>query len=64
MNIVEESFDHSVFSANRERLLEHDAAAQFFGAVVMNSTRRPCPRFASEDAPVALVRIVCVQCTY
>src|ERR1700682_1688485 len=24
MNIVEESFDHSVFSANRERLLEHD----------------------------------------
>ena len=34
MNIVEESFDHSVFSANRERLLGHDVAAQFFSAVV------------------------------
>jgi len=34
MNIVEESFDHSTFSANRERLLAHDVAAQFFGAVV------------------------------
>jgi len=33
MNIVEESFDHSVFSANRERLLEPDVAAQFVGAV-------------------------------
>src|SRR5713226_4573878 len=33
MNIVEESFDHSTFSANRERLLEHDVAAQFLGAV-------------------------------
>src|SRR3954469_1541806 len=34
MNIVEESFDHSTFSANRERLMEHDVAAQFLGAVV------------------------------
>lgn len=34
MNIVEQSFDHSTFSANRERLLEHDVAAQFLGAVV------------------------------
>ncbi len=34
MNIVDESFDHSTFSANRERLLEHDVAAQFLGAVV------------------------------
>ena len=34
MNIVEESFDHSTFSANRERLLEHDVAAQFLGAIV------------------------------
>jgi transposase len=34
MNIVDESFDHSTFSVNRERLLEHDVAAQFLGAVV------------------------------
>jgi len=34
MNMVEESFDHSTFSANRERLLEHHVAAQFLGAVV------------------------------
>jgi transposase len=26
MNIIDESFDHSTFSANRERLLEHDVA--------------------------------------
>ena len=29
----EESFD-STFSKNRKRLLEHDVAARFFGAVV------------------------------
>src|SRR3989440_5645903 len=29
MNMVEESFDHSTFSLNRERLLEHDVAARF-----------------------------------
>lgn len=34
MSIVDESFDHSTFSANRERLLEHDVAAKFLGAVV------------------------------
>jgi len=34
MNIVDDSFDHSTFSVNRERLLEHDVAAQFLGAVV------------------------------
>jgi transposase len=34
MNIVDESFDHSTFSVNRERLLEHDVAAQFLGAIV------------------------------
>ncbi|HET7786188.1 MAG TPA: IS5 family transposase [Myxococcales bacterium] len=34
MSIVEESFDHSTFSVNRERLMEHDVAAQFLGAVV------------------------------
>jgi len=34
MDMVEESFDHSTFSLNRERLLKHDVAARFFAAVV------------------------------
>lgn len=34
MDMVGESFDHSTFSKNRERLLEHDVAGKFFTAVV------------------------------
>ena len=34
MDGVEESFDHSTFSRNRERLLEHEVAAKFLAAVV------------------------------
>src|SRR5262245_39288238 len=34
MNVDEPSFEHSVFSKNRERLLEHDVAGEFFQAVV------------------------------
>src|SRR5438105_6864026 len=34
MNMVEDSFDHSTFSLNRERLLKHDVAGQFFAAVI------------------------------
>jgi transposase len=34
MSMVEESFDHSTFSFNRVRLIEHDVARQFFAAVV------------------------------
>ena len=34
MDMVEESFDHSTFSQNRKRLLEHDVAAKFLGEVV------------------------------
>jgi transposase len=34
MNMVEESFDHSTFSLNRARLIEHDVARQFFASVV------------------------------
>ena len=34
MNMDEASFDHSVFSKNRDRLLEHDVAGKFFAAVV------------------------------
>ena len=34
MDMVEESFDHSTFSQNRKRLLEHDVAANFLGEVV------------------------------
>ena len=34
MEMDEPSPDHSTFSANRERLLEHEVAGRFFGAVV------------------------------
>jgi transposase len=34
MNLEEPSFDHSTFSQNRDRLLEHDVAGQFFRGVV------------------------------
>ena len=34
MDMVEESFEHSTFSKNRERLLRHETAAQFFETVV------------------------------
>ena len=34
MNMDEASFEHSVFSKNRDRLIEHEVAAKVFGAVV------------------------------
>jgi transposase len=34
MDMVEEGFDATTFTKNRERLLEHDAAGEFFRAVV------------------------------
>ena len=34
MDAAEPSFDHSIFSRNRERLLEHDVAREFFTRVV------------------------------
>src|SRR3989338_6043933 len=34
MDIIEESFDHSVFTKNRERLMEHEVHSLFFDAVV------------------------------
>lgn len=34
MNMDEPAFDHSSFTKNRDRLLEHDIAGQFFAAVV------------------------------
>jgi transposase len=34
MDMVEESFDHSSFTRNRARLIEHDVAKAFFGEVV------------------------------
>src|SRR4030088_3655230 len=34
LGMEEASFDHSTFSQNRERLLEHDVARQFFFAVM------------------------------
>jgi len=40
MDMVEPSFDASTFSKNRERLLEHDVAHEFFNAVVRRATER------------------------
>jgi len=34
MNLIEDSFDHSVFTKNRERLMEHEVGCLFFDAVV------------------------------
>jgi transposase len=34
MDMTEASFDATVFTKNRDRLVEHDVAGQFFGAVV------------------------------
>jgi transposase len=39
MGVEEASFDHSTFSANRERLLKHDVAAHFFRAVVSQARK-------------------------
>jgi transposase len=37
MDMVEESFDHSTFSKNRERLLEHDVAKKFLAEIVQRA---------------------------
>jgi transposase len=34
MNLEERAFDHSTFSTNRRRLIEHDIAKQFFAGIV------------------------------
>lgn len=34
MDVIEDSFDHSVFTKNRERLMEHEVGSLFFDAVV------------------------------
>lgn len=34
MNLEERSFDHSTFSKNRDRLMKHEVAQEFFAAVV------------------------------
>lgn len=39
MNIASPAFDHASFSKNRERLLKHHIAEQFFAAVVDEATR-------------------------
>jgi IS5 family transposase len=39
MNLVEPSFDHSTFTKNRERVLEHQVSRQFFDEVVFQADR-------------------------
>lgn len=40
MDAVEPSFDHSTFSANRERLMEHEVSARFFEEVVATARKQ------------------------
>lgn len=46
LNISDRVFDHSTFSKNRDRLLEHEVAGQFFAAVRDEAQRR---RLLSSD---------------
>jgi transposase len=46
MDLVEPGFDHSSFSKNRARLMEHRVAREFFDAVVWQAQRR---RLLSEE---------------
>jgi transposase len=46
LNITDDVFDHSTFSKNRDRLLQHEVAAQFFAAVREEARRR---RLLSSD---------------
>lgn len=39
MNMVEPTFEHSTFSHNRKRLLDHDVAGKFFAVVVEQAKR-------------------------
>lgn len=40
LNVDDEGFDHSTFSKNRERLIEHEIADRFFAAVVRQAHLR------------------------
>jgi transposase len=40
LNIEDPAFNHSTFSKNRERLLEHEVARHFFAAVLKEARRR------------------------
>ena len=46
MNIIDTAFDASVFSKNKERLLEHEVAREFLGEVLSEARRR---KLLSED---------------
>jgi len=46
MNIIDSAFDASVFSKNKERLLEHEIAREFLGEVLSEARRR---KLLSED---------------
>ena len=40
LNIMDPAFDHSVFAKNKERLLRHAVAREFFSAIVEEARRR------------------------
>src|SRR5437870_13258225 len=50
MDVAEPSFDHSTFSRNRARLLEHDVAREFFTRVVAQA--RSLQLLSDEDCTV------------
>ena len=62
MSMVEDSFNHSTFSKNRERLLKHEVAKVFFGEIVsqvqstglMSDEHLFCEQ--SADGPVGRLR--------
>ena len=51
MNLIEPSFDPSTFSKNRQRLLKHNVAQQFFDEIVLAADRSQLSRHPSVDPP-------------
>lgn len=42
MGLEEASLDHSTFSRNRERLIEHDIAKEFFSGAIEQAREQGC----------------------
>jgi transposase len=52
MSLMEPSFDQSTFSKNRQRLLQHVVALQFFDAVVRQANALGCSPTSSSPSTV------------
>ena len=53
LNVIDPSFDPTAFSHNKERLLRHEVARQFFDQVI-EEARRPARSSASKRSSVSL----------